>query len=116
MSLKVYEYSRCGTCRKAQKYLDGKNIDYELVPIRETPPKLSELKRMLKETGELKKLLNTSGRDYRSLNMKEKVKELSEDEILKMLSENGNLIKRPFVISDSIAVTGFKEEEWNKIF
>ena len=116
MSLKVYEYNRCGTCRNALKYLDAKGISYEAVPIRETPPSIKELKFMLEQTGNIKRLLNTSGQDYRKLNMKDKIKEMSEDEILKTLNENGNLIKRPFVLAEKTATTGFKEEEWNELF
>jgi len=116
MSIKVYEYKRCSTCRNALKYLDAKGINYTAIPIRETPPSIEEFKFMIKKTGELKKVLNTSGQDYRALNMKEKVKELSEDEILKMLTENGNLVKRPFVVGDDFGTTGFKEEVWDKIF
>ena len=118
MALKVYEYKRCGTCRNALKYLEANNIPYEAIAIRETPPTLTELKFVLEKTGELKKLLNTSGQDYRALNMKDKVKELSQEEILKMLTENGNLIKRPFVLDESInlATTGFKAEVWDEIF
>ena len=116
MSIKVYEYNRCGTCRNALKYLDSKGIEYTAVPIRETPPSMKELNFMLKQTGELKKLLNTSGQDYRKLNMKDKVKELSEQEVLKLLNENGNLIKRPFVVGKEFGITGFKEDDWNNIF
>jgi len=116
MSIKVYEYKRCGTCRNALKYLDAKGIDYTAIPIRETPPTIKEFKFMIEQTGEFKRLLNTSGQDYRALNMKDKVKELSEDEVLKLLTENGNLVKRPFVIGEEFGTTGFKEEEWNKIF
>ena len=116
MSIKVYEYNRCGTCRNALKYLDAKGVDYTAIPIRETPPTIEELNFMLEKTGELKKLLNTSGQDYRKLNMKDKVKELSEDEVLKLLTENGNLIKRPFVVGKEFGITGFKEDQWNQIF
>ena len=116
MSIKVYEYNRCGTCRKALKYLDAKGVEYTAIPIRETPPSLKEFKFMLEQTGELKRLLNTSGQDYRALNMKEKVKELSQDDILKLLTENGNLVKRPFVVGNDFGTTGFKEEDWDKIF
>ena len=118
MALKIYEYNRCGTCRNALKYLTTKDISYDAIPIRETPPSLAELKYMLEKTGELKKLLNTSGQDYRALNMKGKVKELSTDDILNMLTENGNLIKRPFVIDEGAgkAFTGFKAEVWDEIF
>lgn len=118
MALKVYEYKRCGTCRNALKYLDAKGITYEVIPIRETPPSTEELEYMLQKTGELKRLLNTSGQDYRALNMKEKVKELTSSEIIQMLTENGNLIKRPFVLNEEsgVATTGFKAEIWDEIF
>jgi arsenate reductase len=116
MALKVYEYNRCGTCRNALKYLDSKGIDYENVAIRETPPSISELKFMLKQTGNIKRLLNTSGQDYRKLNMKDKIKEMTDAEIIELLSTNGNLIKRPFIFSDTDGTTGFKEDEWDKIF
>lgn len=116
MSIKVYEYNRCGTCRNALKYLDAKGVDYTAIPIRETPPTIEELNFMLGKTGELKKLLNTSGQDYRKLNMKDKIKELTEDDVLKLLTENGNLIKRPFVVGKEFGITGFKEDQWNQIF
>ncbi|MCM8533776.1 MAG: Spx/MgsR family RNA polymerase-binding regulatory protein [Lentisphaeraceae bacterium] len=118
MALKIYEYNRCGTCRNALKFLNAKDVKFEAVPIRETPPTMDELKFVLEKTGEIKKLLNTSGQDYRALNMKDKVKELSNDEILKMLTENGNLIKRPFVIDKEaeLATTGFKADIWEEIF
>jgi arsenate reductase len=116
MTLKVYEYNRCNTCRNALKYLSGKNIAHEAVPIRETPPSIQELNFMLKQTGNIKRLLNTSGLDYRKLNMKDKLKTMSEDEVIELLSKNGNLIKRPFILNDSVGTTGFKEDEWDKIF
>ena len=116
MSIKVYEYNRCGTCRNALKYLVQKGVDYQAIPIRETPPSIKELEFMVEQTGGIKRLLNTSGQDYRKLGMKDKVKELSEAEVLKLLNENGNLIKRPFVVGADFGTTGFKEEEWNNIF
>jgi arsenate reductase (glutaredoxin) len=116
MSVKIYEYNRCGTCRNALKYLTAKGINFETVAIRETPPTIKELESMIKQTGDIKKLLNTSGVDYRSLNMKDKVKTHSEKEILKLLSQNGNLIKRPFVIYGDKGITGFKESDWDLFF
>lgn len=116
MKLKVYEYKKCSSCRKALNYLDAKGIEYEAVPIRETPPTLKELKCMLKEMGSIKKLLNTSGQDYRSLGLKDKIDQMSEDNIFALLRENGNLVKRPFVIGDGVGITGFKESSWDEIF
>lgn len=111
--LKIYEYKGCGACRKALKYLDGKKIAYEKIPIREKPPSLSELKAMLEHVGgNLRKLFNTSGGDYKELGLKDKLPKMSTDEALKLLASNGNLVKRPFVISQKSGWVGFDEEEW----
>src|SRR5690606_4568461 len=97
--LKVYAYKGCGTCRKALKYLDGRGISYEVLPIRETPPTKAELRRMLDAyDGDIRKLFNTSGMDYKALNLKDKLPTISVDEAIGLLHENGNLVKRPFVI------------------
>ncbi|MCW8891077.1 MAG: Spx/MgsR family RNA polymerase-binding regulatory protein [Sedimenticola sp.] len=115
--LRAYLYSSCDTCRKAKKYLTEHHIDFEVVPIRETPPSLDELKQMLAAYGgEIRKLFNTSGMDYRQGQYKEKLKTMSDDQALVALSRNGNLIKRPFVISDTIAVVGFKADQWDDLF
>ncbi len=111
--MKVYSYKGCGTCRKALSYLDAKKISYELLAIRETPPTVAELEKMLAlYKGELKRLFNTSGQDYKALKIKDKLAKLSVKEALVMLSKNGNLVKRPFVITAKGGVVGFKPEEW----
>lgn len=115
--LKIYEYKNCGTCKNALKFLDERKINYQKIPIRETPPSLAELNKMLKFVGgDIRKLFNTSGQDYKALNMKDKIGKLSEAELLKLLTQNGNLVKRPFVIADGFGMTGFKPEEWGKVF
>ena len=117
MSLKIYTYKNCGTCQKALKWLDAQGIRYNNVPIRETPPKVAELKTMLAAMdGNIKKLFNVAGQDYRALNMKEKLPALSEKEALKLLAGNGNLVKRPFVLGDGAATVGFKEDVWAELF
>ncbi len=114
--MKVYAYKNCGSCKKATKWLKEQGVEFEELAIRETPPSLAELKQMLAAKGALKPLFNTSGMDYRSLGMKDKLPTLSEDEALEMLAGNGNLIKRPFVLGDSVALVGFKEAEWAETF
>jgi arsenate reductase len=115
--MKVYEYKGCSTCRNALKFLDSKKITYSKIPIRETPPTLSELKKALKYfAGDSKKLFNTSGQDYKSLNLKDKLQSMTDEEKLKLLNSNGNLVKRPFVISNDFVLVGFKEEDWKKVF
>ena len=111
--LKVYEYKGCGTCRKALKWLEAYGIPYKKIPIREQPPSKTELKRMLKiYEGNLRRLFNTSGGDYKELNLKDKLPALSETQAINLLAGNGNLIKRPFVLTKKNGVIGFKEEEW----
>lgn len=120
MSLKVYEYKACSTCQKALKYLDGKKIKYEKIPIVEQPPTQYELKKMLgylKEAGgTFKNLFNTSGIQYREQKISDKIKQgMTEEEAIKLLSKNGKLIKRPFLLTKKNGTVGFKEEVWKKL-
>ncbi|XDD50266.1 arsenate reductase family protein [Leptospira sp. WS92.C1] len=115
MKLKVYEYKNCGTCRNALKFLSAKKVELEVVPIREIPPQKTELKMMLKYLeNDSKKLFNTSGGDYKELGLKDKLGNMSIEEQLELLSKNGNLVKRPFVLGEGFGFVGFKEEEWKK--
>jgi len=114
--LKIYAYKNCDTCRKAIKWLSGRKIKHEILAIRETPPTLTELRIMLQAQGELRKLFNTSGRDYKELGLKDKFPKLSEAEALTLLVSNGNLVKRPFVLGKNMALLGFKQGEWEEIF
>ncbi len=116
MSLRIYAYKNCDTCRKALKWLDAHGLAHEVVPIREQPPTLAELKTMLGRVGELRRLFNTSGQDYKAMNMKDRLPKLSEAEGLALLAENGNLVKRPFVIGNGTATVGFSEAEWDSLF
>lgn len=114
--MKIYSYKGCGTCRNALKYLDGKKIKYELAPIREQPPTVAELEKMLEYyKGELKRLFNTSGLDYKALNIKDKLPKMTTKEALSLLSKNGNLVKRPFVLTSKGGLVGFKPEEWDRL-
>ncbi|MCF6311189.1 MAG: Spx/MgsR family RNA polymerase-binding regulatory protein [Verrucomicrobiales bacterium] len=115
--MKLYIYKNCGTCRKAVKYLKAKGLEVETLPIREQPPSKAELKRMLGiYDGEMRRLFNTSGQDYRALDMKSRLPEMGVDEAIKLLSENGNLIKRPFLLTEGSGLVGFKENEWDSLF
>jgi arsenate reductase (glutaredoxin) len=117
--LKVYAYQGCSTCKNAMKWLKARVIAYQELAIRETPPSVKELRAMLKaQGGEMRLLFNTSGQDYRAQGLKDTLPKMSEDEALKLLSENGNLVKRPFVLDEArgIALVGFKENAWAKAF
>ena len=109
-------YHKCGTCRKAEKWLKENGIDYQYRPIKENNPTYEELKEWLKKSGlPINKWFNTSGLIYKQNNMKEKVKTLSEDELLRILASDGLLVKRPVLLADNNTVlVGFNEEEWSQ--
>lgn len=113
--MKIHIYAKCDTCRKAVKWLRANGLAFEEIPIRETPPSSDELRRMLAcYEGDLRKLFNTSGQDYRALGIKDTLPSLSTDEAIALLAANGNLIKRPFLLDGDRGLVGFKEEEWVK--
>ncbi len=115
--LKVYTYANCGTCRKAVSFLNANHVYFQEIPIRETPPSVAELKTMLGAyEGNLRKLFNTSGLDYKSMGLSEKLPTMSQADALKLLSSNGNLVKRPFVIGEKAALVGFDELAWRQRF
>ncbi|NLO71459.1 MAG: arsenate reductase family protein [Porphyromonadaceae bacterium] len=108
-------YPKCGTCRKAEKWLKDNGIDYTYRPIKEANPSYDELKIWYEKSGlTINKFFNTSGLLYRSNNMKEKVKTLSENELLNILASDGLMVKRPILLKDDIVLIGFKEEEWRE--
>ncbi len=114
--MRIYSYKGCGTCQKALKSLDAKKAKYELLAIREQPPTVPELERMLGYyRGDLKRLFNTSGLDYKALKIKDKLPKMSVKEALVMLSKNGNLVKRPFVLTAKSGLVGFKPDEWARL-
>ena len=116
MKLKVYAYAKCDTCRRALKLLESRGIAHTVMPIREQPPTRAELARMLKaQGGNLRKLFNTSGQDYQRLGLRDKLPAMSVDEALALLSGNGNLVKRPFVLTVDGGLVGFDEERWKTL-
>lgn len=113
--LRLYAYSGCSTCRNAIKWLKAHASAFEEIPIREISPSIKELSLALEaKGGDLRSLFNTSGMDYRAMNLKEKLSTLSVDDALRLLHENGNLVKRPFAIDEDrgVFLVGFKEPEW----
>jgi arsenate reductase len=113
---KVYAYAGCDTCRNALKFLRERGISPEVIPIREQPPNRAELKRMLAlHAGAVRKLFNTSGQDYRALGLGTKLPTLTEAAALDLLAQNGNLVKRPFVLTKNGGTVGFKPEEWERL-
>ena len=112
-ALKIYTYANCDTCRRAVKWLRARGLECDERPIRETPPSAAELRTMLAaHGGELRRLFNTSGRDYREQKLGEKLPTLTETAALALLAGNGNLVKRPFLLGPGVALVGFDEGVW----
>lgn len=106
-------YPKCTTCQRAKKWLDENKIEYEFRDIKENNPTFEELSAWHKLSGlPVKKFFNTSGNLYKSMHLKEKLPEMSEEDRLKILSTDGMLVKRPLFIGDDFVLTGFKEKEW----
>ena len=110
------EYPKCSTCKKAKKYLEDHNIQFtDRNIVTETPTKEELSKWMNKYHISIDKLYNTSGMKYRELNLKEKRKQLSQEEQLEILQSDGMLIKRPILITEHTMLTWFRELEWEKV-
>ena len=113
--LKFICYPKCTTCQKAKRWLDDNKIEYEFRDIKFDNPTLDELKEWYKKSGlPLKKFFNTSGLLYKSLELKTKLPDMSESEMLDLLSTDGMLVKRPLLISENSVLVGFKEPEWKE--
>ena len=108
-------YPKCTTCQKAKKWLDENKIEYELRDIKGDNPSFEELTVWYKMSGlPLKKFFNTSGLLYKSMELKDKLPSMSEEEQLKLLATDGMLVKRPLVIGKNFVLVGFKESEWSE--
>lgn len=117
-NITVLCYAKCGTCRKAEKWLKDKGINYTYRPIKEEPPTESELTEWIQASGlPIAKFFNTSGQLYREHNIKEKLKTLSSDKLTSILASDGMFVKRPVLLCNSqFKAIGFKEDEWEKLF
>ena len=112
--IKFICYPKCTTCQKARKRLDDNQIKYEFRDIKLDNPTLDELTEWYKKSGlPLKKFFNTSGLLYKSLDLKTKIPNMTEDEMLNLLATDGMLVKRPLIVGDDFVLVGFKETEWN---
>lgn len=111
----VYAYANCSTCRSALRWLAQHEIPHEVVPIRESPPSAAELQAALDAAGgDLRRLFNTAGADYRSMGLKDELPTMDAGKALGLLSSNGNLVKRPFLVGNGVALNGFQEARWSE--
>ena len=108
-------YPRCTTCKKAEAWLQERDIAIKVRDIKEDNPTEKELRQWHKKSGlPLKRFFNTSGVKYKELSLKDKLPEMSEDEQFALLATDGMLVKRPLMVGDGFVLTGFKEEEWKE--
>lgn len=113
--IKFICYPKCTTCQKAKTWLDDNKIEYELRDIKLDNPTLEEITEWYSKSGlPLKKLFNTSGLLYKSLDLKNKLPQMTEEDMLKLLATDGMLVKRPLLIGDDFVLVGFREAEWEK--
>lgn len=109
------EYPKCSTCQKAKKWLDDNNVDYTDRHIKEDNPTADELRTWHLRSGlPIKKFVNTSGMLYRELQLKDKLPQMSDEDIYALLATDGMLVKRPLIVSEDYILTGFKETEWKE--
>jgi arsenate reductase len=110
------QYPKCGTCRKAKKWLEEQGVNFTERHIVEQNPSKEELRVFLAKSGlEIKKFFNTSGLKYKELGLKDKLKTMTEEEMLDLLASDGMLVKRPILVRGDRATVGFKEEEFQKV-
>ena len=116
-NVKVYQYSKCSTCRNALKWLDAHGVEYESIDIVSSPPSVRELERALKLSGlPLRRLFNTSGQSYREGNYRDRLERMSSAEALAALAADGKLIKRPLVLAPEAALVGFDASTYAATF
>lgn len=110
-------YPKCTTCMKAKTWLDSNNIEYRIRDIKKDNPSFEELIKWYGISGlPLKKFFNTSGLLYKSMEFKNKLPEMSEEDALRLLATDGMLVKRPILVGEDFVLVGFKENEWNEKF
>lgn len=115
MSVVMYCYPTCSTCKKAKKWLENNGVDFEELHIVKQTPTAQEIKELYKNSGlELKKFFNTSGKKYRELGLKDKVKTASDETLIELLASDGMLLKRPIVTDGKQVTVGFKEAEYEE--
>ena len=116
MSKIFVNYPKCSTCKRAEKFLKENNVEFVNRNIVEENPTAEELSLWMDKSGlEPRKFFNTSGVLYREMNLKDKVKTMSKDEMIEILSTNGMLVKRPLLVTEDIVLVGFKEENYKEI-
>ena len=112
----VLSYAGCSTCKKALKWLSAHHIEVNVRPIVESPPTAEELSAWVPQSGRpVRKWLNTSGQSYRAID-KARVGAAKDEEIMRWLTQDGKLVKRPVVIAGKRVIVGFDEDAYEEAF
>lgn len=115
MSSQFICYSKCSTCIKARKWLESRNIEFEERAIKENNPTKEELTEWIEKSGyPIKRFFNTSGNLYKELNLKDRLPQMSKEEMIELLSTDGMLVKRPVFLMGEKILVGFKQDEWER--
>lgn len=113
LTIQLIQYPKCTTCRKAKAWLTAQDIEFEEIHIVEQTPTAAQLRAFHEASGlPLKKFFNTSGQKYRELGLKDKLANMSEEDMYELLASDGMLIKRPLVTDGKTVTLGFKEAEF----
>ena len=108
-------YPRCTTCQKAKKWLEEAGVSVAMRDIKVENPTAEELRTWWKASGlPLRKFFNTSGLLYKSMNLKERLPAMSDEEMLELLAGDGMLVKRPILVGEGFVLVGFRMEEWEQ--
>lgn len=108
-------YPKCSTCQRAKAWLDARGVPYEERDIKLENPDAEELRTWQRRSGmPLKRFFNTSGLQYRALNLKERLSGMTEEEQLRLLAADGMLVKRPILVGEDFVLTGFRQPEWDE--
>lgn len=109
------QYPKCTTCQRAKKWLDDNALEYQSRHIKEDNPTYEEIKLWYEQSGlPIKRFFNTSGMLYKSMNLKDRLPDMSVEEQLRLLATDGMLVKRPIVVTETVVLTGFREKEWSE--
>ncbi|MBU9743864.1 arsenate reductase family protein [Diplocloster agilis] len=113
MNVLFMEYPKCSTCQRAKKWLQAHEVSFEDRHIKDDRPTASELKEWIARSGlPVRKFFNTSGMVYKELGLKDKLPNMSEDEMIEVLASDGMVVKRPLIVGSDFVLVGFKEQEW----
>ena len=113
--VQIYCYDRCTTCQKALKWLDAHGVIYTKIDIKGDHPDAETLRSLWKKSGlPLRRFFNTSGMQYRNMDLSKKLPDMSEDDQLRLLASDGMLVKRPLLVGKDFVLAGFKQAEWEE--